>query len=186
MGYYLPINTIKKTIHVKIRTLFFYSLLIWYALIPLSKNLFSTLMILLFSFLGIYFIYVIISLFSRNWLLGTWFIVLILTVCIYLGTDNNLISEINGKLISVFLSFLSLYMAFWDFTNLNKHVMSRKLVQWIMGLLLFYVYTMLFCKLKLKISFPLYFDPATNYNTDYLTWLSIIIYFLTMEYKKIK
>lgn len=172
--------------HIKIKTLFFYSLFLWYALIPLSKTFFATLIILLFSFLSIYFIYVIISIFLSNWLLGTWFLVLISTICIYLGTDNNIVSEINGKLISIFLSFLSFYIAFWDFTNLNKHVRSRKLVQWIIGLLLLYVFTMIFCKLKLKISLPLYFDPATSFNTDYLTWLSIITYFLTMEYKKLR
>lgn len=184
MGYYLPVNKNKKIIHIKIKTLFFYSLFLWYALIPLVKTLFATLIILLFSFLSTYFIYVIISLFFRNWLLGTWFIVLLSTICIYLGTDNNIVSEINGKLISIFLSFLSLYIAFWDFSNLNKHVWSRKFVQWIIGLLLLYVFIIIFCKLKLKISLSLYFDPATSFNTDYLTWLSIITYFLTIEYKK--
>ena len=71
MGYYLPVNKNKKIIHIKIKTLFFYSLFLWYALIPLVKTLFAALIILLFSFLSTYFIYVIISLFFRNWLLGT-------------------------------------------------------------------------------------------------------------------
>ncbi len=50
MGYYLPVNKNKKIIHIKIKTLFFYSLFLWYALIPLVKTLFAALIILLFSF----------------------------------------------------------------------------------------------------------------------------------------
>lgn len=142
--------------------------------------LYLSLFVFLLLFYGIIEFY-IFGLLRHNLRVIIFGILLLLAIFHFLFTNFWTNSSSLPRLLSVSLAFLSFYLAFWELTSINNlHKKFVNIVRIMVFLLLSY-----FILGSVLPYLPLsrFMEDFRIINTDYLTFLSVIMFFLTSGLK---
>jgi hypothetical protein len=123
----------------------------------------------------------ILGLFKHNLRVIIFGILLLAAIIHFVATNYWNQSSSLPRTLSVSLAFLSFYLAFWDLSsidNLNKKFVygTRILVSLLLG------YFILGSQIK-ALPFSGYMENINMINTDYLTFISVILFFLSSGLK---